>query len=95
MPSGLPEPPASCSEYEGADPQLAPNTTGRQIFGSALRGSWRFVRVSFGASVVLFGPLVALTLALVLVLGLIGGPFGESGKFREICIKPGGLDTDV
>ena len=43
----------------------------------------------------LFGPLVALTLALVLVLGLIAGPFGESGKFREICIKLGGLDTDV
>ena len=95
MPSGLPEPPASCSEYEGADPQLAPNTTGRQIFGSALRGSWRFVRVSFGASVVLFGPLVALTLALVLVLGVIGEPFGGSGAVPEICIKLADFDTDL
>ena len=43
----------------------------------------------------LFGPLVALTLALVLVLGLIGEPFGGSGAVPEICIKLADFDTDL
>ena len=30
-PFGLPEPPASWSEYEGANPQLAPSTTGNYL----------------------------------------------------------------
>ena len=43
----------------------------------------------------LFGPLVALKLALVLVLGVIGEPFGGSGAVPEICIKLADFDTDL
>ena len=66
-----------------------------QMFESALKGSWGYVRVCFGSSGLFFGSLLALALALVLVLGVIGGPFGGSGKVREICIKVAGFDTDV
>ena len=66
-----------------------------QMFESALKSSWGYVRVCFEASGLLFVRLLALVLALVLVLGLIGGPLGGSGKVREICIKVAGFDTDV
>ena len=70
-----------------------------QMFESALKSSWGYVRVCLGASGLPFGHLlalvIALLLALVLVLGVIGGPFGGSGKVREICIKVAGFDTDV
>ena len=43
----------------------------------------------------LFGPLLALELALVLVLGVLGEPFGGSGAVPEICIKLADFDTDL
>ena len=43
----------------------------------------------------LFGPLVALTLALVLVLGVIGEPLGGSGAVPAICSKLADFDTDL